>query len=83
MTAVCSTCGRAIEWATFAKSGKPVPLDVGRFDNGNIEVVRIDDAHSRVLVRLVPLAERGERFLARTHFASCPHASQHRRTQNR
>lgn len=83
MRAKCDSCGAPIEWARFSTSGKPVPLDVGLVDNGNLEVVERRDGGDAI-VRLLGRAdleaarERGVP-LRRTHFATCPNAKQHRR----
>lgn len=83
MRATCESCGAPIEWARFAESGKPIPLDVGIVANGNLEVVeRRDggDAIVRLLGRVdAELARDAGRGLRRTHFATCPNAKQHRR----
>ena len=86
MRGKCSTCGSPIEWARFAKSRKPVPLDVGLVDDGNLELV--DRAHDgvpvvRVLRRVeLELAREDGRRLLRAHFATCPNADAHRRPRS-
>jgi len=78
MSSVCSTCHAEIEWAKFAKSLRPVPLDRGLWPNGNLEVVsRHQDGTP--LVAVVPIAERDGLPLRRAHFVSCPDADRHRR----
>ena len=66
--ATCRSCDAPIEWAEWADSGKPVPLDVGAVANGNLALVAgkvhrysADDA------RLA----RDRRV---SHFATCPDA---------
>ena len=84
MRATCDSCGAPIEWARFATSGKPVPLDVGLVDNGNLELVERRDAGEAIVrllgrVELEAARERGTP-LRRTHFATCPNAAAHRRS---
>ena len=75
----CTTCDRPIEWAKYLHSRKWIPLDPGSVADGNLEVPR-RDLDGYPLVRLVPLGERDGRFdLRRTHFATCPDATVHRR----
>lgn len=79
-TAVCSTCHAPIEWARTAKAGASIPLDVGEYPNGNLDVIgRSEDGTPTV--RVLPLDERlsAGRPLRRSHFASCPDAEGHRR----
>lgn len=84
MRATCDSCGAPIEWARFSTSGKPVPLDVGIVENGNLEVVERRDGGDAI-VRLLgkadlELARDAGRALRRTHFATCPNAATHRRS---
>lgn len=68
----CNSCGAAIRWATGAKSGKPIPLDVAPVVAGNIEL-RGETAHY-----VTPDHNAiGQRFVS--HFATCPQAAQHRK----
>lgn len=83
MRAACTTCGAAIEWGRFAKSGTAVPLDVGPVSNGNL-VVLMRDAGDVPLVRIASREELEtavdrNRELRRAHFATCPDAAKHRR----
>jgi hypothetical protein len=77
MSQVCRSCGEAIEFGVWNDThGKRVPLDLGEFDYGNVEVI---GRHGLApIVRLVPQGER-DRPLRRTHFVSCPDASRWRR----
>jgi hypothetical protein len=75
----CITCDRPVEWAQTLRARKWIPLDPGPVEDGNLEVMqrRIDGT---AVVRLVPVADRpGRTDLRRTHFATCPHAAEHRR----
>lgn len=76
----CRTCGAPVEWARTAKAGKAIPLDVGEYANGNLDVIgRSEDGTPTV--RVLTLDERlsAGRPLRRSHFASCPDAAEHRR----
>ena len=65
----CRSCGAPIEWARTT-NGKALPLDVGEFDAGNID---LEDGLALYVLPLPGVARR------RSHFASCPNADAHRR----
>lgn len=69
----CKSCGEPVAWVTM-QSGKKMPLDPLPQEDGNIEIV---GATGRVVPRSE--AERREGMLYRSHYASCPDASKHRR----
>lgn len=77
--AVCSTCGAPIEWARTAKAGKAIPLDLGEYSTGNLDVIRREDGTAVVQVLPLDEARKIGRPLRRSHFASCPDADRHRR----
>lgn len=70
MAATCRSCRAPIIWAVSAKTGKPMPLDYARVDEG---------------VRWQPDAENvarqcsGRELGHVSHFATCPDAVRHRR----
>lgn len=64
----CRTCGAAIEWALTEK-GKRIPLNPGSHDNGNLVVGADGVARST-----------DERPARLSHFATCPQADEHRKT---
>jgi hypothetical protein len=70
--ATCTSCEAPIEWVRTTK-GSRMPLDVGLYDDGNIDVV---DGVAHV-VHLPD--DPGRLPRRRSHFASCPHADAHRR----
>jgi hypothetical protein len=78
MTQVCRSCGEPIEFGVWNdRFGKRVPLDLGLFDFGNVEVI---GRHGLApIVRHVPESQR-DRPLRRTHFVSCPDADKWRRS---
>ena len=61
---ICKSCGKAILWAKTA-GGKPIPLD------GVPEKRFVIDGLRSTHVRLESTYQ--------THFASCPHAKEHRK----
>ncbi len=64
--ASCRSCGASIEWATWANSGKPVPLDVAPVPNGNIALVG-GKVHT-----FTAGDERLGRERRVSHFVTCP-----------
>lgn len=67
----CRTCNAPIRWARTAQ-GKAIPLDPEACPLGNLEFIAGD------VVRYVqPDANAPGRY--RSHFSSCPQASQHRK----
>lgn len=67
----CSTCKAPVFWAITAQR-KRIPLDPEPVADGNVIVV-LGTAY--VLKDQNPVTD--QRF--RSHFATCPHAGQHRR----
>ena len=82
--ASCRSCGARVVWArTETKEGKPpksMPLDAtpdGRVlvvENGNIVTIGTDTGGAPV-VRYVASGQGRHR----SHFATCPHAAEHRK----
>lgn len=73
-TARCSSCKAPIEWA-WTDQGKRIPLDVGEVSGGNLQPFETYGA--KIIVRVVgPL--QGTR---RSHFATCPDATEHRKSR--
>lgn len=69
--AVCRSCNADIEWAR-TEGGKPIPLDPGHVDGGNLTVL------SGVARKRTSEDVRLRRPARRAHFATCPHAAEHR-----
>jgi len=69
MSERCKSCHAPIEWALTAK-GSRIPLDPGDHDDGSI-VVR--DGVAYVIAGAAPAR--------RSHFQSCPNATEHRRAR--
>jgi len=67
----CRTCRQPIRWA-YTRNGHAIPLDPEPVNGGNLRLDRL----GRVVV--VPTDKRhGPLYVS--HFATCPHATQHRR----
>lgn len=78
MSATCSSCGAAIEWAT-TENGKRMPVDAKPLTLPLPGVFRLRWTPGNP----VPLAvsvKREEGFY-NSHFATCPNAASHRRAK--
>jgi len=75
---VCSSCGAQIFWAMTA-AGKSMPLDRRPVENGN--VILDENQIAEVISPTNRRALRGRKTFV-SHFATCPNADQHRRTQD-
>lgn len=77
---VCRSCGRPVHWVTFV-SGKRNPLDVHPDASGNVVLTGSSDPGGQVVARVLTRQEQVERqgVRYRSHFTSCPNASEHRR----
>lgn len=73
----CESCGAMILWAVTA-AGKRMPLDPVAVEGGNVAVTNGDQPAARVL-KSGEDAAAGE-WRGVSHFATCPHADQHRKT---
>lgn len=77
----CRSCGARLLWAITEK-GRSIPLDRNPVPDGNIEIEEFEEGPpmSRVVSRqreLSPGLFPATRY--KSHFATCPEASQHRR----
>lgn len=70
---VCRSCGAPIQWAHTATGGR-MPLDPEPVPHGNVRLV---DGVAHVLSR--GAAWDGVEPRYRSHFATCPNATLHRR----
>lgn len=75
----CKSCGAEIEWATSAKTGKAIPLDLG-------EAVAVPGRPISVLLvvwegvaRPAQLDDPPSVKLRTSHFATCPQAASWRK----
>ena len=74
MTAHCISCGAVVVWVT-TMNGKSMPVDVAKVrppETGNIE---LDNTGGHLVAKVVAPAP----WLYRSHFATCPFASSHRK----
>lgn len=78
--AACRSCGTVIDWATLPDS-KAIPLDRTSAGNpsGNIAVRRTPSG--TLAARVIAARDQPEDGEVRgiSHFATCPHAAQHRK----
>jgi len=77
----CRSCGAEVRWA-LTERGKRMPLDPQPVDDTERElfVLRGRDQLLPTAVA-VPAGAFEEEPHFRSHFASCPHAEQHRRSR--
>lgn len=80
-TGRCNSCGAPIRWVE-TPTGKRMPLDPEPVVGGNIEIG--DDGIARVFGKAEAdvRAANGD-LLHKSHFATCPTASQHRQPKAR
>lgn len=75
----CRSCGARITWAV-TKAGRNMPVDVEPHPAGNLELTPREDGAP--LVAMIDPMDAQLTFTAnryRSHFATCPDASSHRR----
>lgn len=68
----CKSCGSKIDWYRNADSGKWMPVDPDKAEDGN---VRIDPVANTASV----VAPGSHHVLYRSHFSTCPNANSHRK----
>ncbi len=73
--ATCPSCGARIRWALTERS-RNIPVDPEPHPEGNL---RVEDR--RGLDRAIVVAPGTEPVLYRSHFATCPNATAHRRAR--
>ena len=71
----CRSCSQPIIFALTAK-GRRSPLDAEPAPDGNIDLQVVEDQELLAAVQVEP---RSRPNLYRSHFASCPDATRHRR----
>lgn len=92
MNELCKTCGESVIWATHERTGKQALIDVEPSADGNILLIYPDpnelaqtalgpvDPEYRIVVWNTSLhVLLGSPPLRKSHFATCPQASMHRR----
>jgi len=78
--ATCTSCQAEIRWAVTA-AGKLMPIDPEPVEGGNLELIGERNGRPLVRYRQPSLLEPPDGPRYRSHFASCPHAGQHRRAR--
>ena len=72
----CNSCGAPVEWYK-TESGKSMPIDFAPDPAGNLILVGGPDARLHMLAADETPPPDTNRY--RSHFATCPHAAEHRR----
>ena len=83
MTARCASCGSAITWGLTA-TGRRMPVDADPSARGNIAIDHVEGREPTF--RMITGAAGGATLnyaprLYTSHFATCPHAAQHRKAR--
>ncbi len=75
----CSSCGAEILWVK-TEAGRSMPLDIAPVANGNVSIGGDDVATYHSKAQLIEAAKDNLLpTLYISHFATCPHAQQHRK----
>lgn len=80
----CKSCGAAVRWAK-TNNGKPTLLDDAPSGAGNVALLPVQVHDGRLSVAVVlngeslEQARAGDAELRTAHFATCPHADEHRK----
>lgn len=78
--AACRSCGASIIWA-HTLTGKRMPVDAEPHQEGNLTVLDIDTEPKAMVVPgdIAAMNRANGAPLWRSHFVTCPQATQHRR----
>lgn len=75
---VCRSCGAQIIWAVTT-SGRRMPVDAAPVPNGNVALCpHPSPGHAPTAHIVSPQAEAHQDDRFTSHFATCPHADEHR-----
>lgn len=77
MSATCRSCGAPVIWAVTAATGSRMPVDAEPDEDGNLLLSLDNPPVAQVVDPAQLVMDDGKRFTS--HFATCPHADQHRR----
>lgn len=81
-SATCRSCGRPIVWAV-SNRGRNIPLDPEPTERGNL--IRLSSMQNGKLqfdaLPFDPKLHRDDAPRYISHFVTCPHAAQHRRSR--
>lgn len=72
----CRSCGAEIVWVNMQKTGKANPLDALPSPKGNVLIM---EGGIGVVLSRAEIEANPRNDLRLSHFASCPHSSQHRK----
>lgn len=72
----CRSCGASIRWA-FTLADRRIPLDPTPTDAGNLSIVSERASEYGMTPVVGPADPTRDRYTS--HFATCPHAAEHRR----
>lgn len=75
----CKSCGTEIIWRRVTVHGRAMPIDADPHPDGNIRLDR--DGKTAHMVTRGELEQGVTGDLYRSHFATCPHAKDHRKTR--
>lgn len=78
--ATCRSCEAEIVWA-LTEHGRKIPLDAQPAENGTFALSIPPDGGDPGAIHAPKVAAPGPRYLS--HFATCPNAAEHRRSQKR
>jgi hypothetical protein len=78
-TSHCRSCGAVIIWAETEK-GKSIPIDPTPTEDGNIRLVVREQPQSPIAI-VVTKPENRDTDMFKSHFATCPNASKHRKAR--
>ena len=73
----CRSCNADIIWTVTRRNGKPMPVDFEPTDDGDFVLDREGDGSFTATKYYARI--HGDRPRRKSHFASCPNASKHRR----
>lgn len=73
--AICNSCNAPITWATSAKTGRPMPIDLSPVADGNLVVIK------GVASPATDEDRKLHRDTFKSHFATCPDAPTWRKSK--
>jgi hypothetical protein len=77
-TSPCRSCGARIVWCVVRASGRRMPVNPKPEPDGNVVNVGSEVGDRSTLVRVLALGEHTDKVRYRSHFETCPAASEHR-----
>ena len=77
--ATCRSCSALVLWVEWPSSGKKMPIDVSKYDDGSVVVNMVGGEYGKLTVEKYDAARHEGRNRYKSHFATCPNASAHRK----